>query len=171
MKLIIGANGIIYEGWRHTEKEELDITDTDQCMKWMMANGQPSHILLEHVIEHIRPCLLSVSIKNLLMLVQRTGRVRIAVPDALHPDPAFLAYWWPPNLTHEAAYDYKSLPEAFLTEGFSVKLIEWWDERREFNRQHWDSFDGHVQRSIRYDHRNVDGKPNFTSLIFDCFKT
>lgn len=51
-----------------------------------------------------------------------------------------------------------------------MQLLEYFDENGMFHAQNWDMSDGYVRRSIRYDNRNSDGKPVYTSLIIDAVK-
>jgi predicted SAM-dependent methyltransferase len=98
------------------------------------------------------------------------GRVRIAVPDGYHTDRAYQEHVAPPVNGHTFLWNFKSLSAVMLNAGFRVELLEWWNANG-FNRRPWDAADGMIHRSFEHDERNKDGKPNYTSLIIDGFKT
>lgn len=170
MKLVIGCGGTRYDGWMMTDREALDITDARSWEAFMKANGRVSNILSEHVIEHILPHQAADAASYMHNCLLPGGMARIAVPDGLHPEQWYIKHNSPPGCSHVAIYDYRSLAGVFLNAGFSVRLIEWWNDLRQFNAIPWHPAEGHITRAWKTDHRNGDGKPNFTSLIIDCFK-
>ena len=54
--------------------------------------------------------------------------------------------------------------------GFTVQLLEYWDENGNFHFVEWADDAGHITRSKRYDERNQNGALNYTSLIVDAKK-
>lgn len=104
------------------------------------------------------------------------GRLRIAVPDGLHPDRGYLD-WVRPNGTgpsapaHKVLYDYRTLSDSLCQAGLAVTLLEYFDEAGVFHRQDWDPSDGFIRRSARFDARNAGGALTYTSLIVDARKT
>jgi predicted SAM-dependent methyltransferase len=54
--------------------------------------------------------------------------------------------------------------------GFTVNLLEYWDERGEFHSIDWTDEAGRILRSKRYDSRNKNGKLGYTSLIVEAEK-
>lgn len=101
--------------------------------------------------------------------------MRIAVPDGMHPDPAYIDYVRPQDSGsdgqgHRQLCDYHSLSGQLQRVGFRVELVEHWDENGKFHYREWSSADGHINRSKRYDWRNQDGSLSYTSLIVDCIK-
>jgi predicted SAM-dependent methyltransferase len=170
LKLIVGAGSISYEGWFSTDKAKLDITNPDRWDEFIRDVGRPHRILAEHVIEHIPPHKLHDVASYMHHALTMGGMARIAVPDGLHPNRDYIHKVHPPGDTHVAIYDYRSLSAVFLNVGFSVRLVEWWNELRDFNAMPWEEGDGYITRAWRTDHRNRDGKPNYTSLIIDCMK-
>lgn len=52
--------------------------------------------------------------------------------------------------------------------------VEYWkkyfDEDHVFHAAEWDKKEGFIHRSIKFDRRNVDSKPNYTSLMVDAIK-
>jgi predicted SAM-dependent methyltransferase len=71
---------------------------------------------------------------------------------------------------HKAIYDYELLQKTLEETGFEVVLLEYWDKKGVFHFQEWNSKDGHISRSKRYDFRNKNGLLNYTSLIVDAIK-
>ncbi len=49
-------------------------------------------------------------------------------------------------------------------------LLEYFDENNRFISHEWDKEKGFIHRSIKFDKRNSDGQPNYTSLIIDAIK-
>jgi predicted SAM-dependent methyltransferase len=102
--------------------------------------------------------------------------LRIAVPDGLHPDPAYVelvkAGAAPDEgeagspasrsdeggnaANHKALYTYKTLKKVFESAGFRVVLYEYFDEAGTFHCHDWDQKAGTIWRSKRFDPRNKD---------------
>jgi predicted SAM-dependent methyltransferase len=104
------------------------------------------------------------------------GYLRIAVPDGLHPDPAYID-WVKPNGTgpsapaHKVLYNYRSILDCLESAGLTVTLLEYFDEFGVFHRRDWDPDGGLVRRSARFDPRNAGGTLHYTSLIVDARRT
>jgi predicted SAM-dependent methyltransferase len=64
-------------------------------------------------------------------------------------------------------YTYRSLAGLLSAAGFTVHLLEYWDEEGVFHMAAWEAADGHIRRSARHDRRNADGMLRYTSLIVD----
>ena len=60
----------------------------------------------------------------------------------------------------------KSLEKA----GFTVNLLEYYDESGQFHHNPWKREDGFIKRSEDFDPRNTNGELNYTSLIIDAVK-
>ena len=71
---------------------------------------------------------------------------------------------------HKVLYNYQSLSNIFSSVGFNVKILEWFDEEREFHFESWSKSDGLISRSTRYDERNKNNPTQYTSLIIDAIK-
>ena len=54
--------------------------------------------------------------------------------------------------------------------GFSVNLLEYYDENGKFHLSKWSPKEGMIQRSALNDKRNKDGIINYSSLIIDAVK-
>jgi predicted SAM-dependent methyltransferase len=71
---------------------------------------------------------------------------------------------------HKLLYNYKTIAEMLTQAGFKVKYQEYFDENGVFHAENWDNQAGFINRSIRYDRRNVGGQPVYTSLMVDGIK-
>jgi predicted SAM-dependent methyltransferase len=173
LKIVIGANGIAQDGWIPTEKAYLDLLDIDDWER-KFGHHRIDALLAEHVWEHLSLEDGIVAAKTCFKYLKPGGHLRIAVPDANHPDPNYIEYVRPGGCgpgaeEHKILYDYKLLSKTISQAGFKVKLLEYFDERKQFVFQPWKPEDGMVLRSYRYDDLNRDGKPNYTSLIVDAY--
>jgi predicted SAM-dependent methyltransferase len=135
-------------------------------------------ILAEHVWEHLTFEEGKLAAKICRDFLKPGGYVRCAVPDAYFPDEAYQNIVKPggpgpkdhPAASHKIVYDYRLLTEVFESAGFTVRLLEYWDEQGQFHYHEWDENAGFIGRSKRFDTRNQGGKLGFTSLIVDAIK-
>ncbi|WP_103667508.1 hypothetical protein [Pseudanabaena sp. BC1403] len=173
-KIVIGSAYIPVSGWLLTDKDTLDITKRDSFAKYWRPNTR-SIFLAEHVWEHLTIEESAQAMRNCFEFLRRGGRLRIAVPDGFHPNPDYIEYVRPGGTgvgsdDHRILYNYLSISLELEKAGFQIKLLEYWNEKGEFNFQDWSSEDGHIVRSKRYDKRNQGGKLAYTSLIVDGIK-
>ncbi len=173
-KIILGAGESVYKKWLSTDKNSLNLTNQNDFAKYWKPNSR-SNFLAEHVWEHLTEDEADQANINCWEFLKAGGRLRIAVPDAFHPDPNYIEYARPGGIgsgsdDHKVFYNYKTLSEQLKKAGFKVELLEYWDEHRQFHFQEWSSEDGHIRRSKRYDPRNQDGSLTYTSLIVDAIK-
>lgn len=131
--------------------------------------------LAEHVWEHLEPDEARAANANCFEFLKPGGRLRLAVPDGLHPDPDYVERVRPGGTgegaaDHKVLYTFKTLKELLEEAGFEVELLEYWDESRTFHFREWSSEDGHIRRSMRFDPRKQDGSLPYTSLIADARK-
>jgi predicted SAM-dependent methyltransferase len=73
-------------------------------------------------------------------------------------------------LNHQVLYTVATLGDLLRAAGFDVDPLEYFDGDGTFHSKPWDVSDGMISRSILFDDRNRDGKPNYTSLIVDAIK-
>jgi predicted SAM-dependent methyltransferase len=173
-KIVIGSAGIAQPGWLATDKDTLDIVDRNS----FLLHWKPDSIealVAEHVWEHLSEDEAARADANCYEFLGPGGRLRIAVPDGLHPDPSYLEQVRPGGIgvgadDHRVLYDYRSLKAQLEKQGFQVHLLEYWDEHRQFHFENWSSEHGHIARSRRYDSRNQNGSLAYTSLIVDAIK-
>ncbi len=173
-KIVVGAGETKYDGWISLNYERLNLLDRSSFAKYWKENSR-TNILAEHVWEH-----LSISDGYTAALycfdyLAHGGRLRIAVPDGFHPDKNYINHIKPGGSgigsdDHKVLYDYITLSKLLTRAGFDTNLLEYWDESGSFNVKSWSAEDGKVMRSIEYDTRNFNGRPNYTSLIIDAIK-
>lgn len=174
LRIVIGASGTEWEGWVSTEYPMFDVTDASSVQKFL-DRGTVTTFLAEHVWEHLTPAQATAAVRNCHALLKPGGRLRIAVPDGLHPDPAYIEYVRPGGTgvgsdDHKVFYCFATLSELLESAGFEVRLLEWFDENGVFHFSDWSPVDGMIVRSTRYDERNRANPTAYTSLIVDGIK-
>ena len=175
MKLIIGAGDRKQDGWISTEQNQLDLLKPEDFSRILNGAIGFESMVMEHVLEHLSEDDVLVALKNCYDNLSPNGRLRIAVPDGLHPDKDYIEYVRPGGTgagadSHKMLFNYRMLGRMLRQVGFSVSYIEWWDESGNFNTRPWNEIDGYIERCLANDPRNNDGKPHYTSLIVDAVK-
>ncbi len=173
-RIVIGAGGIVAPGWVRTEMEFLDLlapSDWDR----LVEPESLSAILAEHVWEHLSAADAAAAARTCFRYLRPGGYLRAAVPDGLHPDPRYIESvrvdgCGPGADDHKVLYRHDSFAAVFAAAGFNVRLYEYFDESGRFQVHDWDPRDGMVWRSLRYDQRNRDGNPNYSSIVLDATK-
>lgn len=173
-RISVGSAGIVEPGWVPTDLPVLDVL---QESDWL-AICEPESldaILSEHMWEHLTKDDGEIAAKNCYRYLKRGGYLRVAVPDGFHPSSAYREHVRPGGIgpgadDHKVLYDYRSLKDVLVSAGFKISLLEYFDEKGNFRFHPWNSEDGHVLRSSRYDRRNAGGTLNYTSLIIDAVK-
>lgn len=177
IQVIIGASSQDYPGWIRTEQSQLDLVKRPDW-EGMFCPGSIGRILAEHVWEHLSPEEARTAAGVCYDFLRPGGFMRIAVPDGLFPDDEYqriVRVGGPgpvdhPAASHKVVHDYRALPAVFEDAGFTVKLLEWWDEEGHFHAEPWDETQGFIYRSARFDHRNSGDEFGFTSLIIDAMR-
>jgi predicted SAM-dependent methyltransferase len=173
-RIILGAGETAHPRWTATEQAQLDVTRREDFARHWQP-GSRDAFLAEHVWEHLTGEQARRALAHCYEFLRPGGYLRIAVPDGLHPDPAYREWVRPggngPGADdHRVLYDHRSLRALLEEAGFRVRLLEYWTEQGEFRRRRWSAADGPVRRSSRYDPRNQGGVLRYTSLIADAFK-
>jgi predicted SAM-dependent methyltransferase len=173
-RLVVGASGIDQDGWIPTDQSYLDLLKPRQWRRYFEP-GSLHAVFAEHVWEHLTPEEALTAARTCAEFLAAGGYVRVAVPDGLNPDPAYIAGVRPGGTgagadDHKVLYTYRTLSEVFERAGFRVRLLEYFDEAGQFHAEPWDVKDGLVRRSARFDPRNTDGKLVYTSVILDATK-
>jgi predicted SAM-dependent methyltransferase len=177
IRILIGASSQDYPGWIRTQQSGLDLTRrSDWAARF--APGTIETILMEHVWEHLTLDEAGIASGICHEFLRPGGKIRCAVPDRLFPNEEYqriVRVGGPgpadhPAASHRVVYDYRTLASVFEGAGFRIRLLEWWDEENVFHAEPWDERDGFIYRSLRFDHRNQQGKLGFTSLIADAVK-
>jgi len=173
LQIIIGAHTTDYKDWLPTNIENLNLLEI-ASFENLFGDKKADRFLAEHVFEHISYDDAIVALKNCNKYLKKGGVVRIAVPDGFHPNPDYINMVKPGGHgegahDHKLLYDYKTLSKAFEESGYRVNLLEYYDENGQFHFNEWDSKDGHVIRSKRYDKR-FNEPLGYSSLIVEGIK-
>jgi len=173
-RIILGAGDSRFPGWHATDRDDLDIALRSHfALYWQSASRQA--FLAEHVWEHLHESDGDAALKNCYEFLKPGGRIRIAVPDAFHPDPGYQQWVRPGGIgpcadDHKVFYDYRALSDKLDRAGFRVELLEYWDESGRFHFLPWSWSDGPIRRSSQHDSRNLAWPNSYTSLIVDGIK-
>jgi predicted SAM-dependent methyltransferase len=192
-RIVIGAWNRFDPGWIPTQREFFNLTrpsDWERCLE----PGTVDAFLAEHVWEHITPEEGLAAARQCFTYLRPGGYVRIAVPDGLHPDPAYVELVRAGDgvvegpdaggnaANHKALYTYRTLKQQFEQAGFRVVVYEYFDEAGTFHSEDYDRSRGTIWRSKRFDPRNksgalasvypgtMDDYLSYTSIILDAFK-
>ncbi|TDQ09849.1 class I SAM-dependent methyltransferase [Pedobacter metabolipauper] len=173
IQIIIGSEKTAYANWLPTNIESLNLLEISSFEN-LLGDKKVSRFLAEHVFEHITYADALIALKNCSRFMEKGGTVRIAVPDGFHPNPDYIEMVKPGGFgegahDHKLLYDYKKLGKVFEEAGFKVNLLEYYDEQGSFHFNEWNSEDGHVIRSKRYDKR-FNEPLGYSSLIVDGIK-
>jgi len=174
LKIVVGSSGIFEEGWIPSEAHFLNLLEGNGWLKYFKEN-EIEFMLAEHVWEHLTQDQGKKAAATCFRFLKKGGRLRVAVPDGFHANQDYIDYVKPGGSgagadDHKVLYNYKTFSGIFRECGFKVELLEYFDENTEFHANDWDSNDGYIHRSIRFDTRNADGLPHYTSLILDAIK-
>jgi predicted SAM-dependent methyltransferase len=174
VKIVVGASNVFEKGWIATEIDFLNMLNEKDWQYFFNENGVDA-ILAEHVWEHLYPAEALQAAKFCYKYLKPGGYLRVAVPDGNHPDKSYIDYVKPGGAgdgadDHKMLYTESTFRKLFEEAGFTVHMLEWFDENGEFHAEHWDKDDGMIWRSKQFDQRNADGKLNYTSLIIDAVK-
>lgn len=174
LKIVVGASGIYQSGWIATDKEQLNILVLQTWERFFEANSIDA-ILAEHVWEHLTADDAKLAAENCEKFLKAGGHLRVAVPDGFFPDKEYIEQVKPMGTgagsdDHRVLYNYRTISELFASCGFTIKLLEYWDEEGVFHEVPWDIGDGFVRRSRHHDARNKDGSLLYSSLIIDAVK-
>jgi predicted SAM-dependent methyltransferase len=175
LKVVIGASGIVQDGWVQTEMSFLNMLKPSDWARFFKPDSIDA-IIAEHVWEHLTPEQGEQAIHYCFLYMKPGGYLRIAVPDGFNPDPEYINMVRPGGTgygadDHKILYNYQTLGEALTKSGFAPKYLEHFDENGQFCYQDWDPDSGLVRRSKRYDPRNANGTVlNYSSVIMDGVK-
>ncbi|WP_205960474.1 class I SAM-dependent methyltransferase [Flammeovirga sp. MY04] len=174
LKVVIGSENIFDDGWLPTDIYIIDLLE-ERTWKKFFDENDIDLLLAEHVWEHLTLEQGKIAAKNCYKFLKKGGNIRLAVPDGYHQDEDYIDYVKPGGHgigsdDHKVLYNYKLFQSIFEEAGFQVKLLEYFDEEKEFQCCDWDTQFGTINRSIRFDKRNVNNEPKYTSIIIDAVK-
>lgn len=174
LKIIVGANFTAQQGWVSADYLLLDLTESRE-FEALLKPESVTNILAEHVWEHLSPEGAYEASRNCYKFLKKGGLLRIAVPDGFHPDLEYINQVRPGGIgagadDHKILYNYQTLSSLLEKAGYSVRLVEWFDEHGIFHKEQWNIEDGFVSRSSQFDERNKINPTAYTSLIVDARK-
>jgi predicted SAM-dependent methyltransferase len=152
----------------------LDATNTSDWYR-LFGDRKISAICAEQVWAHMTEEQGANALKNASDFLETGGHIRLAVPDGNFPSVEYLE-WVRPGGNGPGADDHKTLYNVYSLSklGESVGLIptplEFFDSSGRFNFVEWQTQDGFIGRSSRFDVRNALGRLNYSSLIIDFRK-
>jgi predicted SAM-dependent methyltransferase len=170
-KVIVGAAHTYYPGWHSTDRDVLDVTRRSDFARFWQP-GTRAAFLAEHLWEHLTLCDAKRALGNCFEFLQPGGRLRIAVPDGLHPDPRYRDYVRPGGTgpgagDHKVIYDYVTLTALLQEAGFKVLPLEYWDEHGQLHCQEWSADHGPIRRTAGHQECHSTLPFRYTSLIVD----
>ncbi|NJD54805.1 MAG: hypothetical protein FIA94_00165 [Nitrospirae bacterium] len=174
LKVAVGAADVRADGWVGTDREHIDLTDRSTWARFF-SEGSVDAMVAEHVWEHLTHEDAELAAQNCRHFLKTGGHIRIAVPDGYFPDAQYLEVVRPGGTgpgceDHKVLYTYRTLCDLFSSQGFEVRLLEYWDEAGIFHTEPWSDVDGLIRRSGKHDPRNSGGRLRYTSLILDAIK-
>ena len=174
IKVIIGASETSQKGWISTEAEQLNLLEEQNWIKFFPKKNIRA-ILAEHVCEHLTKEDGVLAARMCYKYLSPGGYLRVAVPDGFQSDKEYIEYVKPGGTgpgadDHKILYNCKTFKEVFELAGFTVNLLEYFDENGKFHYEKWNPRRGMIQRSKRFDQRNREGMLKYTSLIIDARK-
>jgi predicted SAM-dependent methyltransferase len=169
---MVGAPNSIHEDWLLTDYATLNALEPADWAN-IFDSATISRVFAEHVVEHWTTDGLRVFLTILKRYLDRSGNVRIAVPDGFHPDPAYIEQVKPGGTgpgadDHKVLYNYQTLTKIFVDEKWDCELLEYFDEEHGFHSRPWDRANGFVERAALTDPRNEQRPLTYTSLILDA---
>lgn len=172
--IVIGSSNVYSGGWIPTDIDQLNIVSTTNWNN-LFRIGSIDAMLAEHVLEHLDYNEAVIAAKNCYNYLRPGGYLRIAVPDGNHPSPEYIDAVKPGGTgsgadDHKVLYTITSLISLLQDAGFTVDELEYFDDNKMFIANKWSPDKGMIWRSFRYDKRNVNQTPVFTSIIVDAVK-
>jgi predicted SAM-dependent methyltransferase len=174
LRIVVGSSGVFEPGWIPTNIDTLNLLKRRDWEDLFRPNSINA-ILAEHVWEHLTLDEGLLALKHCFEFLKSGGYLRIAVPDGFHPDPGYLEYVRVNGSgsgadDHKVLYNHRILGDLLAKAGFKAEPLEYFDESGAFHAVEWNPETGKINRSIRFDSRNADGRPHYISLIMDGVK-
>lgn len=178
VKVVIGAGEYSNNpGWIETQESELNLLNDKQWKSRFKPNSIDA-IVAEHVWEHLTYEEGKDAALTCYHYLKPNGYLRCAVPDGNFPNELYqksVKVGGPgpsdhPAASHKIIHTYKTLKSMFEEAGYTVRLLEYCNEKGEFIYNDWNEEDGFIYRSKRFDHRNSEGNLGFVSIILDAIK-
>jgi len=174
LRIVIGSSNVFGADWIPTDIDQLNLLVDGDWRKLFRRNSIDA-MLAEHVWEHLTPEQAPIAARQCHAYLKEGGYLRIAVPDGNHPSYEYREAVKPGGHgdgsdDHKVLYTIDSLVRLFENSGFKVNKLEYFDSQGIFHGSQWAVDMGKIWRSLKFDERNVDGNPNYTSIIIDAIK-
>ena len=174
LRIVVGSSGVFEKGWIPTDVSTLNLLKPKKWRLFLKENSIDI-ILAEHVWEHLTVEEGMQAASTCYTFLKKGGWVRAAVPDGFHPRQEYIEYVKPGGTgagadDHKVLYNYKTFAKAFEQAGFTVQLLEYFDEKGNFCFKEWNKDDGMIHRSTRFDERNNIDPHKYTSIVLDARK-
>lgn len=173
LKIIVGAAETNQKGWLSTNEQWLDITKEEDWKKNFGKKNLVSHIVAEHVFEHLTTEESIKALNNMFKWLSQNGKIRIAVPDGYNPNNEYIRHVCVEGLGDDAA-DHKqllnvdSLTALMQKAGFTAQHIEGYNADGTLTQNRWQAEDGFIRRSRQNNFQDSWSFPDAaTSLIVD----
>jgi predicted SAM-dependent methyltransferase len=169
LRVVIGASGVFEKGWLPTDLGQLDLLRQETWDRYFAPDSVDA-LLAEHVWEHLTFDEGKRAAQTCHRYLKPGGYLRIAVPDGLHPDPAYRQLIKVDGVGgggvggHKVVYTYKLLQDLLASVGFRTELLEYYDEEGTLHLRNWEPAQGKIHRSSRFDSRGA------VSIILDAWK-
>ena len=176
LKIIVGAAETNQRGWLATNEQWLDITKEDHWIHFFGHKQQISHIVAEHVFEHLTREEASVALDQMFKRLTDNGRVRIAVPDGYNPDKDYIRHVdicgiGDDAIDHKQLLNLDTLTALIGEAGFIIEHVEGFTKDGQLVQKPWNEADGFIRRSRQNDsHEKWQFPDAATSLIIDGIK-
>jgi predicted SAM-dependent methyltransferase len=175
LRLVIGASGIYNAGWTPSDVRYLNLLN-EAHWKAYFDEASIDAMFAEHVWEHLTVDEGLAAAQRCFRYLKPEGYIRVAVPDGFHPDADYIEHVKPggngPGADdHKVLYNHRSFADIFEKAGFRVSLLEYFNSEGKFHYEEWNPEDGTINRSSRFDTRNIGGTLNYTSIILDAHKS
>lgn len=167
----LGAGGVYFPEWISTDIDILDITVTSHWEQYFQPNSI-NRLVAEHVFEHLSIEEGRTALQNCYRYLKPGGTLRIAVPDGYRKDPVYANLVAPPIDGHKSIYTKDNLSELLNSTGYTVRLLEYFDENDQFHHRPWSAAAGPIRRSFAND-TQIEFKRDdyfYTSLLVDAIK-
>lgn len=169
LKLVVGASGKCQPGWIETNVQNLNILREKDFARFFKKSSIDA-ILAEHVFEHLTIEEGQIAARNCFKFIKPGGYLRLAVPDGYFPTDEYIGQVKVGCHDHKVLYTYTIIEDLLQSCGFTVTLLEYWDEQHAFHSVPWDNKNGLIRRSRWNDPRNTKTEINYTSIIIDAVK-
>lgn len=180
LRIIVGAAETSQPGWYSTNEQWLDITQEADWRRIFGERQQLSHVVAEHVFEHLTQEESLAALKYIHARMIPGGRVRIAVPDGNHPNPEYLRHVGIDGIGADAAdhkqlLTVKTLSDFFENTGFFPQHVEGYTRAGNLVETKYSVEDGFILRSRANKSPKItapgwDFPDSRTSLIVDGIK-